>query len=124
MPMVDTEGDGRSGDSTLYAWLLRREEEAVRGGGLPLVVGTQPAYPGCPWRLAQLRAGRDVSFAMTDLPPWARERPLTKYDWWDRAVVSPDGSVRYADDNGEWLLENGLLDDDAGQRWCREKGLL
>lgn len=103
------EAPPRRGESRLYDWLVRREEEALLApGGVLEWTPEQPAYDGSVQRLMALREGREINIPATDLPAFARDRPLAEYQWWHRAIVSADGAVRYVDDSGEWLRENGL----------------
>ncbi|MGV0781464.1 hypothetical protein [Mycolicibacterium sp. XJ775] len=96
----------RSRFSGLYGWLADREERAARHG-FALSPADQPSYTGSAERLAALRAGEPVNIRGCDLPPWARVGVVMR--WWIRAVVAPDGTVTYGDDDGSrWLAEDGL----------------
>ena len=90
-----------NGFSSLYVWLLDREEDAGRRVGSP-----PGSYDGRPERLAALRAGESVDLPAGDLPRWAIEG--VEYHWWVRAIVDPDGSVEFAHDTGQWARENGV----------------
>jgi hypothetical protein len=85
--------------SSLYAWLLEREETEARHS-MP--------HPGNALRLAALHAGRPVDVCAGDLPAWARPAG-ERMHWWRRAIVSADGAVEFYDDDGSaWLAENDL----------------
>ena len=104
---VAREAPPRRGDSSLYEWLLRREEEAARQGGSLPWTPEQPGYTGSAERLAALRAGEVVNIPAGALP--RRLRADEVYSVWHRAVVSPAGLVRIEVDNGSlWLAEHGL----------------
>jgi hypothetical protein len=94
--------------SGLYAWLAEREERAASHPGFVLPArdnGT--AYHGYPDRLATLRAGCGLKIAVADLPAHARIGLASH--WWNRATVSPDGTIALSDDDGHlWLTEEGL----------------
>jgi hypothetical protein len=93
--------------SPLYAWLLRREQEAHERPGLTLPwTQQQPSYTGSPATLEALRNGQPVDVSVSALPKWAREgEQLT---WTRRATVSPDGAVVLRDDAAAWMGEQGL----------------
>lgn len=93
--------------SGLYDWLLERERRALAAGGtLPWGEGT-PSYDGTRARLAALERGEAVDIRAADLPAWARVSVVCR--WWTRAVVRPDNTVTFRDDDGAaWLAENGL----------------
>jgi hypothetical protein len=92
--------------SGLYDWLLDREERSARSDFVLADRQTGTSYNGFPDRLATLRAGCAVNVAVGDLPPHVRFGLASH--WWNRATVSPDGSIGLSNDQGEWLRENGL----------------
>jgi hypothetical protein len=101
--------DDHSQDAPLYAWLLRREEDALWCPSRTLPwTPEQPSYTGRDERLAALRAGEPVDVPVSALPRWARAGEDLKR-WWRRATVSPHGAVTFWDDDGSaWLQENEL----------------
>jgi hypothetical protein len=91
----------------LYAWLLEREETRIARWGRDTVCDDGAVFHYPRHRIEALRAGRPVELKASDLPRWAREG--VDLQWWVRAVVHPDDSIRYVDDDGsKWLEENGL----------------
>lgn len=104
--MAQVPSSARSRFSGLYGWLADREERAARHG-FALSQGDGPSYRGAPEQLAAFRAGEPVNIRAADLPPWARVGVAVR--WWTRAVVQPDGTVTYHDDDGSrWMAENEL----------------
>jgi hypothetical protein len=97
--------------SGLYAWLADREERTARNGfqlsGVEQTGCGAYSYRGTPDRLAALGCGEPVDIRAADLPAWARVGVVCR--WWTRAVVGPDNTVTFRDDDGSrWLAENGL----------------
>jgi len=94
--------------SGLYGWLVAREERAaIRSGYVLADPKTGTSYSGLPDRLATLRAGCAINLPVGDLPPHARVG--LDHHWWNRATVSPDGSIALSVDDGSlWLAEQGL----------------
>jgi hypothetical protein len=105
--MAQVPSAAQSRNTGLYTWLADREQRAVTAGGKLTDPTTGAAYDGSPRRLAALRAGEPVEVHASALPPWARVGVTVR--WWTRAVVRPDGTVTFRDDDGSlWLAENGL----------------
>jgi hypothetical protein len=96
-----------AGHSEVYRSLLAREERAAANGGTLFDHSTGKGYTGSPQRLAALRTGRPVDLPASLLPSEARFGVECR--WWTRAVVQPDGSIAYHDDDGsQFLAENEL----------------
>jgi hypothetical protein len=103
--MAQVPGSARSNFTGLYAWLADREQRAALHALFDSSTGK--GYTGRPERLAAVRAGEPVDLPASLLPPEAR--PGVQCRWWTRAVVSPDGSIAYRDDDGsQFLAENEL----------------
>lgn len=96
----------RSQFTGLFALVADREERAACHG-FALSPANQPCYTGSTERLAALRARNQVNIRGQDLPPCAwMGVGLRRWTW---AVVQPDGTVTYRDDDGShWLAENDL----------------
>lgn len=71
----------------------------LAGAGLYQFLRVQAEY--------RVAADGSVNVAAWELPSWARQGVEVR--WWTRAVVGPDDSVTFVDDDGRrWLEENGL----------------
>jgi hypothetical protein len=96
--------------SGLYDWLVSREELAATRPDFSLRKAdgeSYSGYRGLPDRLATLRAGCSINLPVCDLPKHARIG-LDNH-WWNRVIVSPDGTITLAkDDTLLWAAENGV----------------
>jgi hypothetical protein len=93
----------------LYGWLRDREELAAQRGGCLRNLSHAATFRSNPDRLAALRAGQPVHYALSDLPDWARRGLDRQGLRWPRAVVDRDGRIELRDETAaEWLADNGL----------------
>jgi hypothetical protein len=91
----------------VYAFLLEREEQQIARFGRDMVCEDGAVFHWPRHRIDALRAGEPVEVKASMLPLWAREGVECR--WWLRAVVHPDDSIRFVEDDGSrWLAENGL----------------
>jgi hypothetical protein len=105
--MRDAEPSGIQ-PSKVYVWPLEREQQAHQRPGCTMPwTPEQPSYTGLLDRLATLRAGCAVNVAVSELPRYVRVGMDTR--WWNRATVSPDGSITLTVDCGECAAENGAV---------------
>ena len=100
-----------NGDYSLWplrsGWVSARLTRSPRKCGTLFNSDTGTSYDGTPERLAALARGEVVEIRAVDLPAWARVGAVCR--WWTRAVVRPDNTVTFRDDDGSaWLAENGL----------------